>query len=183
MLHQKSRGPVWSRVLPCPLLASALLLQVTKDRELCLVAYLKIGQLRRPWASVQYTAGCRLRPLIPGGDFFPWPWGGFFHYLILNAVNEIVNNQVRLRAIFVNDYVTNVVVSVHWTCAWLYRSTIILVKLSLHKQACRNKYEVHIYFCRPAHNSWKAFFSNIYWLSWLVIIKPLTLGLSHWIMH
>ena len=45
--------------------------------------------------------------------------GDFFHCLILNAVNEIVNDQVRLCAIFVNDCVTNVVVSVHCTCAWL----------------------------------------------------------------
>ena len=40
--------------------------------------------------------------------------GGIFPLLILNAVNEtIINDQVRLCAIFVNDYVTNVVVSVH----------------------------------------------------------------------
>ena len=39
--------------------------------------------------------------------------GGIFPLLILNVVNEIINDQVRLCAIFVNDYVTNVVVSVH----------------------------------------------------------------------
>jgi len=39
--------------------------------------------------------------------------GDFFHFLIKNAVNEIVNDQVRLCTIFVNDYVTNVVTSVH----------------------------------------------------------------------
>ena len=79
----------------------------------------------RAGASTPYIAGRRLRPLIPWGGFFHDLGGDFFHYLILNAVNEIVNEQVRLCAIFVNDYVTNVVVSVHCRCA---RTAMVVIQ-------------------------------------------------------